>query len=341
MKIKKLTAIVLTAIMTFTVCIFALSPTATAILSKNGSISIHVTDSESKEPLPGAGFRLYFFASAHKLENGLGYEYVSPYEECKIGLKDLQDSALPVHLTYFAQTHSVPFTEKYTDANGLIVFEDLIPGIYLIIPVNNIHNYYMPAPFVINLPQYDEANKTWEYDISATPKMHFAGSNDTDSETYMSVEKIWETTEKHPDSVTVVLLRDLQEYDRVQLSEANNWHYRWDGLSKKYVWNIVEIQVPDGYMVKYETSANTVTIFNKPEEPDEETTTRPENESSPETTTDKNPESTTVRPPETTTTDKLVQTGQLNWPVPVFAIAGLLLFSIGWAMLNFGKKETD
>ena len=35
----------------------------------------------------------------------------------------------------------------------------------------------------------------------------------------------------------------------------------------------------------------------------------------------------------------LIDTGQTNWPVPVFAIAGLLLFSLGWAMLNLGKKE--
>ena len=37
----------------------------------------------------------------------------------------------------------------------------------------------------------------------------------------------------------------------------------------------------------------------------------------------------------------LEQTGQLNWPVPVLSIAGLLLFSIGWAMLNLGKKEEE
>lgn len=36
---------------------------------------------------------------------------------------------------------------------------------------------------------------------------------------------------------------------------------------------------------------------------------------------------------------KLPQTGQLNWPIPVLAMLGLLLFSIGWA-LRFGKRET-
>jgi len=33
----------------------------------------------------------------------------------------------------------------------------------------------------------------------------------------------------------------------------------------------------------------------------------------------------------------LPQTGQLNWPVPVFTVLGLLLFAIGW-LLRFGRK---
>lgn len=49
------------------------------------------------------------------------------------------------------------------------------------------------------------------------------------------------------------------------------------------------------------------------------------------------------RVPETTkattpTGPKLPQTGQLNWPVPVLVVLGLLLFSAGWVM-RFGKKK--
>lgn len=40
----------------------------------------------------------------------------------------------------------------------------------------------------------------------------------------------------------------------------------------------------------------------------------------------------TPKPPE------LAQTGQLNWPVPVLAILGLCLFSLGW-LLRFGRKK--
>lgn len=37
---------------------------------------------------------------------------------------------------------------------------------------------------------------------------------------------------------------------------------------------------------------------------------------------------------------KLPQTGQLNWPVPVLAVSGLVLFSVGW-LLTRDKHEED
>lgn len=43
-----------------------------------------------------------------------------------------------------------------------------------------------------------------------------------------------------------------------------------------------------------------------------------------------------TEPPQTE--QKLPQTGQLNWPIPVLAVLGLLLFCAGWA-LCFGKKK--
>ena len=43
---------------------------------------------------------------------------------------------------------------------------------------------------------------------------------------------------------------------------------------------------------------------------------------------------TPSNPPDPT----LPQTGQLNWPIPVLAVLGLSMFSVGW-MLRFGRKK--
>ena len=51
-------------------------------------------------------------------------------------------------------------------------------------------------------------------------------------------------------------------------------------------------------------------------------------------------EPTPTKPPEKPG-GKLPQTGQLNWPVPVLAAAGLTLFGIGWGIRFRRKRDQD
>ena len=51
-------------------------------------------------------------------------------------------------------------------------------------------------------------------------------------------------------------------------------------------------------------------------------------------------EPTPTKPPEKPG-GKLPQTGQLNWPVPVLAAAGLVLFAIGWGIRFRRKRDQD
>ncbi len=324
MKKKKIMAGTVSFILALTLCLYVFSPTVSAIINKNGSVTLHIADSETGNWIEGASFRLYFFAAAYEKNNGIGYDYVVPYDDCNMDMDNLQDAYLPVHLTHFAFTHDLPFTIKSSDINGVIVFDNLVPGVYLIVPSGDIPNYIMPSPFVINIPLYDKENKNWVYDVNATPKMQIYQSQGTEDVTYLSVKKQWDTDGEHPSSVTVSLLCDFREVEKVTLDKSNNWHYRWEKLSKKHSWSVVETEVPDGYTVSYEASSNSVTIINK--------NNSPEKPIQPPTKPDREP---------TTKPEELVDTGQLNWPVPIFSVAGLILFSIGWAMLNFGKKDEE
>ena len=263
MKTKKAISLILTLMLTISLGICAFSGEASAVLSKNGSITLHVADANTGEILENAGFRLYFFAEAHEKANGLGYEYVFPYDECKILLNDLQDAYLPIHLTNFALTRSLPYEEKVSDKSGTLIFNNLTPGIYLIVASGNVPEYFVPAPFVINIPLFDKNHQDWVYDINATPKMQIYSASDATETTYISVKKLWDTNTEHPDSVTVSLLCDFEEKERIVLSDENNWTYKWESLSKRHSWSVVETFVPDGYVVSYETSSNTVTITNK------------------------------------------------------------------------------
>lgn len=336
MKAKKLGTII-ALIMSFAVCILAVSPVACATIDKKGSITLTAKDTETGIPLSGATFRLYFFAKAYEKADGVKYEFVFPYNEANVDISNLQDAYLPIHLTYFATSKSLPFTEKSTDEKGIVVFDNLTPGLYLVVPSQDDEGCNS-SPFIISIPEYNAEKKQWKYDIYASPKIN--GDTNSDGEdTYISVVKKWDTDKEIPDSITVVLLRDFQEFAKVELSKENNWYHRWDNLPKNHVWNVVETLVPDGFTVYYDTSSNTVTIINKS---DSQGTTNPGTD--PDRT---EPDDGTTRPSgsnddtDEDDEDDLADTGQLNWPVPVLAIAGLLLVAIGWAVLNLGKKEAE
>ena len=50
------------------------------------------------------------------------------------------------------------------------------------------------------------------------------------------------------------------------------------------------------------------------------------------------PEPPASQEPQTPMGDKLPQTGQLNWPIPVLAVAGLALFTFGWVLRASGRR---
>lgn len=118
------------------------------------------------------------------------------------------------------------------------------------------------------------------------------------------VRKVWSSDDgkDRPDSVTVTLYNGDVPYETVRLGAWNNWTYTWKDLSAYGNWQVIETNIPKGYVPSYSVSGNVVTITN---------------------------------------TRSLIQTGQLNWPIWVLGGAGLVLVSLGGAMLVKKKRENN
>lgn len=71
-----------------------------------------------------------------------------------------------------------------------------------------------------------------------------------------------------------------------------------------------------------------------PEEPDE-----PEESDSEEIDDGDTPKDESTDKPTSEVEETLPQTGQLNWPVPVMAVSGLVLFAFGWCMRRADNRE--
>lgn len=188
-------------------------------------------------------------------------------------------------------------------------FSGLSTGLYLVVQTQAVEGYLKVSPFLVSLPMYNAADCDWLYTIDASPKVQPVPKDPVS----LTVVKKWLDNEKgRPDSLTVQLLREGEAVETVELNEENGWKYTWEGLNAYYEWDAAEPEVPTGYEAAYSTYGNTVTITNKAE---------------------------WYVPP--VDPEKLIQTGQLNWPVPILACAGLCLLMTGVVLLKGRRKEED
>ena len=121
----------------------------------------------------------------------------------------------------------------------------------------------------------------------------------------LTVKKVWSDMNNkqgnRPGSVVVTLYNGTEEVDKVILSGANNWTYTWFQLDGTGSWTVKE-SVPTGYKPYYVKSGNVVTITNMV---------------------------------------TLIQTGQLNWPIPVLGSLGALLILFGVYMMLRKRKNKN
>ena len=115
--------------------------------------------------------------------------------------------------------------------------------------------------------------------------------------TNITVKKVWNTdaSTKATDSVTVQLLRDGVVVETATLSDQNNWQVTYSDMPESDAYSIVEVNIPKGFTATYSKSGYVFTVTN---------------------------------------TSTLAQTGQLVWPIPVLAMAGLVLIVVGSIVLR-------
>ena len=309
-------------------------------------VSLTLTCRPQDAPLGGMNFSIYRVA---EVSSTVHFTLTAPFDSYSVKVNGLNSAsawraAANTLATYAAADGLAANDAGATGTDGKVSFTDLKPGLYLIVgeKLKVGRKTYTATPSLLCLPDLDETNDTWMYDVSASPKMDVntstkpkpdnpgsGGENDTVERT---VRKVWEDTgheKERPSSIQVTLLRDGQPDRTATLSENNGWRYTWPNLSDDYIWQVVEPSVPDGYTVTFTASDTVLVVTNTYEEFEDIT---PEG---PAPTFDFQEEEVPPIPPSKA---QLPQTGQLWWPVPLLAAAGTMTFGSGW-YLNFRKKN--
>lgn len=118
------------------------------------------------------------------------------------------------------------------------------------------------------------------------------------------VKKWVDQDSSRPGSVQINLLcgGKVVEGKSVVLNAKNNWQATWTALDSRLEWSVKEAKVPAGYTVSYKYSNGIWYVTN---------------------------------------TGSLLQTGQLNWPIPVLCGGGFLLLAVGMLLMKRKEEKTD
>ena len=305
-KLKRVMPILMAVIMLVTL----MAPTTYAYekidMSKPVSLTVEFTNGPKVE---GMEFRAYRVASVDEDAN---FAFTDVFGGYGVAMPDDQAGyrALAETLSgYIARDGIAPTAKATTNENGMAQFGEQEKGLYLILadryknPKDEMT--YIVSPSLIALPNSTDGN-SWIYDVVISPKYTSVPPiPDTPGTIDINVIKVWSgeaNKDKRPTYVYAELICDGQVVDTVTLNSGNNWRHTWTGLDPNKTYNVTEKEVPTGYTVTITRDGNTYTMNNYSGDVPPKT------------------------PPET---PKLPQTGQLWWPVPILAAAGLAFIIAG------------
>lgn len=117
----------------------------------------------------------------------------------------------------------------------------------------------------------------------------------------LTVVKKWDAKgNDHPDSAKITLYDGETAVETVGLGDWNDWTYTWKDLDGSGNWQVIETDIPKGYVPTYSSKDGVVTVTNMV---------------------------------------SLIQTGQLNWPIPV--MGGLGLAFVAYGIFAMTKKRKN
>ncbi len=316
-------------------CLLAFCPSAAfaaGLVDVNRDVDLAIHYTHESVPVANVPFDVYRVAD---IDENAQFSLAGDFQKYPVSL-DCETSdewkSLAETLAAYVECDGIsPLDSGATDEQGSVVFPKRQPrlatGLYLVVGhAANVGGYtYTTEPFLVSLPNLNQASDAWEYSVTATPKFarELTPPSPSDSTVERKVVKVWKGNgaQSRPTEAVVTLLRNGVPYDVVSLNEGNNWRHAWDALPEydehgsKITWSVVEKELAN-YTVRVAQDGVTFTVTN--------------------TYTPHGPgDGTDGGAPGDTPT--LPQTGVLWWPVLLLAAGGLLLLALGTLNRNRGR----
>lgn len=359
---KKLSSVICALCVMLTVCLGCFIP----VSAEDGSGTMKLICKANKDIPSDMTWWIYRIGSY----DGAEITLEDQFEDCPVSFgnysaSDLSDAAST--LETIALLQKTEYDTKMTDSNGEVTFTDVRDGVYLVASrkFKSGDKTFNPTSSIVVMDSSQTA------DMTVYPKMTSVRTLDGYFERYQLM-KVWENDQAMPVKPTKILVEiysDLELYDTVELNAENGWTYSWE-VDVSSDWRIVEKDIPEGCTVVYRDDGRRYVVVNTYEDPTSpgavttapvvadatdvitvSTNKRPvgggNDDSSETAVTTVIPGSSVTaaasqKPPAATTGgNKLPQTGQLWWPVPVMALLGLVLVGVGIRIITATRNKKE
>lgn len=300
---------------------------------RTGSISITLVEQSTKIPVRGAEFSLYHVASSAPGEGGdLSYTHTEEFKDFAV---PLDDPSLIEELDAYVGAHSVTAEKKVTDYMGMAVFGDLPLGVYFVQQTNYVEGYAICKSFLIEVP--DKTSGAYTYNVKASPKTEPAKFTD------ITIKKVWDVDEftEIADYIEVELLRNGAVVKTAALNEMNNWTVTFTDMLESDSYSIIEVNVPEGFAASYTQKGYKFIVTNRLNQGIGDGGDEDPGEGGDEDPGEGGGGSDDPSAGGGSDDPALIQTGQIVWPIPVLAIAGMFLITVGAIILRRTRGNNE
>lgn len=148
------------------------------VIDPDKDVKLTINYNKEGQSIPGASFELYRIAD---VSSSVKFTLTENFKKYSVNINNLDSdgyNTLAQTLSEYVQKDELsPIRKGTTDEKGLLVFQStsqqkLKPGMYLVLGSQiSVDNFiYETAPFILCLPNIDQKNQNWMYDVSVIPK---------------------------------------------------------------------------------------------------------------------------------------------------------------------------
>lgn len=136
-------------------------------MSREGSIK--VTMHQGGAIVAGGSLTLYRVGEIFEEDGDYGFRPAGDFAGYDEPYEDVQSAVMAKNLAGYAEEHQLEGMTKKVGSDGSVIFENLQPGLYLIVQTEAAGGYSKADPFLVSVPMME--NGVYIYDVDASPKV--------------------------------------------------------------------------------------------------------------------------------------------------------------------------